>query len=103
MCITFIDKTQAYLIYFLYSPLTCLLERHAKQPEKERQMSDEKKPEKPLKNPQIHVSVDPKDDGDPVNRKTAERVQEKLREKVKEAIEEKKPGGKEKQFDAVES
>lgn len=70
---------------------------------KERQMSDDKKPEKPLENPEVYVSVTPKDGKNKEHKKLAEKVQKTLKENVKKALEENKPGGKDKQFEAVES
>ena len=66
-------------------------------------MSDEKKPTKPLKNPEVHVNVVPKNKGDQDHKKIAENVQKKLGENVKRALEEKKSDGKEKQFEAAEN
>lgn len=70
-------------------------------------MSDDKKSEKPLENPEVHVSVTPKDsknkEENQKNKDTAEKVQKTLKEKVKKALEENRPGGKDKQFEAAES
>lgn len=66
-------------------------------------MSDDKKSEKPLENPEIYVNVTPKDDKNTDHKKTAEKVKEKLKENIKKAIEENKPGGKDKQFKAAEA
>jgi|SRR3989338_239574 len=64
-------------------------------------MSDNKKPETPLKNTEIGVKVTPKNEKNPEHKKKANEVRDKLREKVEKALEVNKPGGKERQFDAV--
>ena len=66
-------------------------------------MSDEKKPEKPLKDPRVDVYVYPKDEKSSEHKEAADKVKKVLKEKVKEAIEKNKSGGKNKQFDAVDS
>lgn len=66
-------------------------------------MSDDKKSEKPLEDPEIYVNVTPKDGEDSEHTEAAERVEKKLAEKIEQALEENKSGGKEKQFEAAES
>src|SRR3989344_1420351 len=65
-------------------------------------MSDDKKsPPPPLKDPKVGITVTPKDEKNPEHKKIAETVKKALKEKVDKAIEENKPGGGEKQFNAV--
>lgn len=66
-------------------------------------MSDDKKPAKPLKDTEIVVTVVPKDDNNLEHEEAAERIERKLEENIEKALEDNKPGGKEKQFEAVES
>ena len=64
-------------------------------------MSDNKKSEKPLENPDVFVNVTPKDARNPEHRKVADKVGRTLKENVKKAIADNKPGGAEKQLEAV--
>lgn len=66
-------------------------------------MSDDKKQEKPLEDPEVYVTVVPKDDRNPEHKKAAGTTEKKVREEVKKAVEQSKQGGKDKQFDAAES
>lgn len=65
-------------------------------------MSDDKKKEAPLKNPEVQVEVSPKDSRNPDHRREAEKIGRNLKDKVKRAVEENESGGKDKQFDAAE-
>ncbi len=65
-------------------------------------MSDDKKTEKPLENPQIYVEVVPRNKTNPAHQEAAKNLEEKLEENVKKALEENKDGGKDKQFRAAE-
>ncbi len=66
-------------------------------------MSDDKKTEKPLKDPEVTVGVEPKDANNEEHVRAAEKLEDKLEENLQKAVEENKSGGKEKQFEAVES
>ena len=64
-------------------------------------MSDGKKSKEPLGNPDVSVNVTPKDGINPEHRKAADKVKDALKENVKKGIADNKPGGAEKQFEAV--
>ncbi len=65
-------------------------------------MSDDKKTEKPLKDPEVEVQVVPKNKYDKEHTEAAEQLEEKVKKNVEKAIEENKSGGKDKQFKAAE-
>ncbi len=68
-------------------------------------MADDKeqtKKEPPLKNPEVHVEVTPREKRDSSQKEYAERVKETIKKEVREKLKEAEGGGAKKQLDAAE-
>jgi hypothetical protein len=65
-------------------------------------MADDKKDPKPMNDPEVHVTVTPKNPRDPDHKRAAEKVKETVKEGVKKVVKEAAPGGAKKQLDAAD-